>query len=78
MLVAQSCLTPYDPAKLLSPRDFPGKNSEVGCHSLLQGNLSNQGIKPMSFISPALAGRFFTTNAIWEATLFMEILSLHA
>ena len=78
MLVAQSCLTPYDPAKLLSPWDFPGKNSEVGCHSLLRGNLSNPGIKPMSFISPELAGRFFTTNATWEATLFMEILSLHA
>ena len=27
------------------------------------GNLPNPGIKPMSFMSPALAGRFFTTRA---------------
>ena len=25
------------PARLLCPRDFPGKNTGVGCHSLLQG-----------------------------------------
>ena len=28
--------------------DFPGKNNGVGCHALLQGNLSNPGIKPRS------------------------------
>ena len=27
------------------------------------GDLSNPGIKPMSLMSPALAGRFFTTSA---------------
>ena len=26
--------------------DSPGKNSGVGCHALLQGNLPNPGIKP--------------------------------
>ena len=31
------------------------------------GDLPNPGIKPMSLASPALAGRFFTTNTIWEA-----------
>ena len=31
------------------------------------GDLSNPGIKPMSFMSPALAGRFFTTSSTWEA-----------
>ena len=25
------------PSRLLSPRNFPGKNTGVGCHSLLQG-----------------------------------------
>ena len=30
-------------------------------------DLSDLGIKPMSLISPALAGRFFNTNATWEA-----------
>ena len=31
------------------------------------GNLLDPGIEPRSFTSRALAGRFFTTNAIWEA-----------
>ena len=39
----------------------------VGCHSLLQGNLPNPGIEPMSLMSPAFAGELFSTNAIWEA-----------
>ena len=30
-------------------------------------DLPNPGIKPMSLTSPALAGRFFTTSATWEA-----------
>ena len=38
---------------------FPRKEYGVGCHFLLQGDLSNSGIKPTS---PALAGRFFTTE----------------
>ena len=39
-LVAQSCLTPWVPMncspRLLCPRASPGKNTGVGCHSLLQ------------------------------------------
>ena len=31
------------------------------------GDLPDPGIKPRSFMSPALAGRFFTTGATWEA-----------
>ena len=49
-------------ANLLCPWNFHGKNTEVGYHALLLGNLSNPGIQPMSFASPALAGRFFTTE----------------
>ena len=30
-------------------------------------DLSNPGIKPVSLVSPALAGRWFTTRATWEA-----------
>ena len=30
-------------------------------------DLANSGVKPMSHISPELAGRFFTTSATWEA-----------
>jgi len=31
------------------------------------GNLPDPGIKPVSLMSPVLAGRFFTTSATWEA-----------
>ena len=33
---------PMAPARLLSPWDFPGKNTEVGCHFLLQGIFPTQ------------------------------------
>ena len=36
------------PARLLSPWDSPGKNTGVGCHSLLQADLPNPGIELMS------------------------------
>ena len=45
-----------------APWDFPGKNTEVGSHFLLQGNLPDPEIKPKSLMSPALAGKFFTTE----------------
>ena len=33
------------------------------------GDLSDLGIEPVSLMSPALAGRFFSTSANWEAAL---------
>ena len=30
------------------------------------GDLPNPGIEPMSFMSPALAGRFFITSTTWD------------
>ena len=48
------------PARLLYPWDFPGKNTGVGCHFFLQRIFL--GIKPMSPMSPALAARFYTTE----------------
>ena len=36
----------------------------------LPGDLPNPGIEPVSLTSPALAGRLFTTSAIWEAYIF--------
>ena len=45
-------------ARLLCPWGFPGKNTRVGCHSLLW-DLLEPGIKPWSL---CIAGRFFT---IW-------------
>ena len=37
----------------------------------LPRDLPNPGIKPASLKVPALAGRFFTTSATWEAHLFV-------
>ena len=31
------------------------------------GDLPDEGTEPVSLTSPALAGRFFTTNDAWEA-----------
>ena len=50
-LVAQWCLTlrgPMDcsPPRLLCPWNFPGKNTRVGCHFLLQGIFPTQGLNP--------------------------------
>ena len=47
--------------------DSPGKNTGVDCHFLLPGDRLNPRIEPESLASPALAGRFFTTSATWEA-----------
>ena len=33
-------------------------------------NLPDPGIEPKSLVSPALAGRFFTTDATWESPGF--------
>ena len=46
------------PTLLLCPKDFPGKDSRMGCHFLLQGIFPTQG----SNLSPALARGFFTTE----------------
>ena len=50
-LVAKSCLTllrpcGQEPARLLCPWDFPGKNTEVGCHFLLKGMFLTQKLNP--------------------------------
>ena len=51
-------VTPWTVARQ-APRSwgFPGKNNGVGYHAL-----PDPGIKPVSLISPVLAGRFFTTS----------------
>ena len=47
MLVAQSCPTLCDRRDCsLSPWNSPGKNTGVGCHSLLQGIFLTQGSNP--------------------------------
>ena len=59
--------------RLLCPWDPPGKNAGVGYHSLLQGVLPTQGFNPCLLMSPALAGRFFTSSAIWEAHRKLQV-----
>ena len=53
-LVTESCPNLCDPMGCSPPGfsvhgDFPGKNTGVGSHGLLQGNFPNPGIKPRSF-----------------------------
>ena len=64
--VAQSCPTLCDPMDYGLPGSsvhgiFPGKNTGVGCHFLLQG-IFPPGIEPTSPMSPTLAGGFFTVE----------------
>ena len=39
------------------------------------GDLPNPGIKPVSLVSPALAGGFFTTSSTWEAQITFLLFS---
>ena len=53
---AQLCLTlcnpmGVQPSRLLCSWDFPGKNTGVGCHFLLQGIFLTQGSNPRFFVS---------------------------
>ena len=56
-LVTKSCPTLGTPwivgpsSKLLGPWDFPGKNTGVGCHFLLQGIFKTQRLKPCLLIA---------------------------
>ena len=40
------------------------------------GDLPDPGIEPSSLVSPALADRFFTTSATWEAQSCQWVLLL--
>ena len=68
---ARSCLTLCDPWTIarqapLSMGFFRQENRS-GLPFAAPGDLPNPGIEPTSLISPALAGRFFTTSVPWEA-----------
>ena len=52
--------------RLLCPYISQGKNTKVGCQSLLQGNLPDPGVEPASLMSPVLANRFFTMSTTRE------------
>ena len=46
---------------------FSGQEYWSGLPYPLSGDLPDPGIQPLSLMSPALAGRFFTTSTTWEA-----------
>ena len=49
---------------------FSRQEYQVGCHAHLQGDLP---VNPVSPVFPALAGRFFTISATWEAPFLHHI-----
>ena len=74
----QSCLTLCDPINCSPPsssvlsRPSPGKNTRVGCHSLLPGDLPDPGIEPNSLMSPSLASGFFSTRCFQIGEMMKE------
>ena len=46
---------------------FPRQEYWIGLPFPPPGDLPDPGIIPVSLVSPALTGRFFTTSATWEA-----------
>ena len=78
VFIAKSCLTllqPHglQPARLLCPWDFPGKNTGVGCYLLLQGIFLTQ---EWNLYISCIAGRFFTTEPSYAIFFFLRDLSL--
>ena len=55
-------------SQLLCPWDSPSENTGVGLPCPPPGDLLDPGIEPVSLMSPALAGRFFTTSITWKAS----------
>ena len=72
--VASDSLRPHglQPAKLFSPWESPGKNTGVGCHFLLQGDLPDPGIMPV------LQGIFPTQGSCLYLLHYRQILYLCA
>ena len=54
-------------ARLLCPWNLPGKTNWSRVPFLSPGDLLDPGTEPVSFLSPAFAGGFFTISATWEA-----------
>ena len=74
--VTRLCLTLCNPMDRSPPGSsvhgishFPGKNTGVGCHFLLQGIFPTQGSNHVSCIS-CMAGGFFAAWAIGKAWLY--------
>ena len=64
----------YRTTRLLRPWDSPGKNTGVGCHFFLQGNLPDPVIKPRS---PALEADALTSEPPGKPPLVLLILAVN-
>ena len=77
----QSCLTLCDPMNCrVPPYHQASLSTECSRKEYWSGlpwpsprDLPNSGIEPTSFMSPAFAGRIFTTCATWEAHLCLYL-----
>ena len=77
-----SCLTLCNPMDCSLPGssvhgDSSDKHTGVGCHAVLQGIFPTQRSNPISLMSPALAGWFFTTSTTWETQKKKKKKQLH-
>ena len=56
---------------------FPSQEYWSGLPCPPPWDLPNPGIEPVSLMSPALAGGFFTTSATWEALMVQYVVFSH-
>ena len=56
--------------RLLCPWDFPGKNTGVGCHFLLQGIFPTQGLNLSLLCLPHCRGILYLLSP-WKSPLFL-------
>ena len=64
------------PTRLLRPGNSLGKNTGVGCHALLHGNLPDPGIK-LPCVS-CFAGRFFTLGHLGSPYIIQILPNNHS
>ena len=64
------------PTQLLCPWGYPSRNTRVGSHSLLQGDLPDPGIEPTSPVASVLAGGFFTSEPSGKPSLQLPAISI--
>ena len=84
--VAQSCPTLRPggllPARLLCPWDSPGKNTGVGCHSLLQVKYVNYDLKKITILYTKVQNSLilhsqhytFITKKLYQASQYLDLL----
>ena len=81
VLVTKLCLIflwpqGLQPSRLLWPWDFPGKNTGVGCHFLLQGIFPTNRSNPCLLHLLTLTGIFFTTEPLEKPLNFIYYILL--